>query len=162
MERYRLKSPIILLINSIIGLSWLTVVVIALILIASIYNKLNNNEEKEVLICGTIEIGDSGNKQDSLMRNGKELFKLNCRSCHIPNMKDDMTGPALFGITKRWSQYPKEDLYKWIRNSQSLILDNHPRAILIWNQWDRVMMDSFPKLTDSDIESIITYIEREY
>ena len=62
---------------------------------------------------------------------GKVLFKNNCASCHNKNMKDDLTGPALGGFQERWADYPKEDLYSWIRNSQAMISSGHQRLSLI-------------------------------
>jgi len=52
---------------------------------------------------------------------GKKLFRDNCAACHNKDMKTKMTGPALGGVEERWADYPKEDLYAWIRNSQDLI-----------------------------------------
>ena len=33
---------------------------------------------------------------------GSVLFKNQCASCHNKNMRDDLTGPALAGVEKRW------------------------------------------------------------
>lgn len=89
---------------------------------------------------------------------GKDLFVANCASCHNKNMKDNLTGPALGGVEDRWSAYPRKDLYSWIRNSQALISAGHPRATELWNKWKPVIMNSFPGLTDDQIESIVLYI----
>lgn len=93
---------------------------------------------------------------------GKNLFKANCASCHAKNMKSDLTGPALGGVEQRWSAYPREDLYGFIRNSQSMIDKGHPRAKGIWEEWQPTVMNNFPNLTDDDIESLILYIEMDY
>ena len=50
---------------------------------------------------------------------GKTLFKAKCAQCHNKNMRDKLTGPALGGVEERWAEYDREDLYKWIRNSQA-------------------------------------------
>jgi cytochrome c2 len=89
---------------------------------------------------------------------GKTLFKNNCASCHNKNMKDKMTGPALGGVEARWSTYPKEDLYKWIRNSQSMIAAGHPRATEVWNEWKSIMT-AFPSLSNEDIDGLLLYID---
>lgn len=89
---------------------------------------------------------------------GKDLFVANCASCHNKNMKDNLTGPALGGLEERWAAYPRKDLYSWIRNSQAQIASGHPRATELWNQWKPVIMNSFPGLTDEQIESVILYI----
>lgn len=101
-----------------------------------------------------------GTSADAELNNrGKALFKTNCASCHNRNMKDDMTGPALGGVVDRWKEYPKEDLYEWIRNSQRLVQEGHPKAVDLYNEWNKVTMSSFNGLTDEDIEAILFYIE---
>ncbi|MBL7826519.1 MAG: c-type cytochrome, partial [Saprospiraceae bacterium] len=90
---------------------------------------------------------------------GKELFGANCAACHAKDMKTASTGPALGGTEDRWSAFPKADLYAWIRNSQALIATGHPRATELWNQYKPVLMNSFPGLTDEQIESLLLYIK---
>jgi len=94
-----------------------------------------------------------------IYKEGKKLFKNYCASCHNKNMKDDMTGPALSGVEERWKDYPKEDLHSWIRNSQKLVSEKHPRAISLVQEWNNVVMTSFPNLSDEDIEGVLLYIE---
>ncbi len=89
---------------------------------------------------------------------GKSLFITNCASCHNKNMKDNLTGPALAGTEERWSAFPREDLYKWIRNSQSMVAAGHPRATELWNKWKPTLMNNFTNLTDDQIEGILLYI----
>ena len=60
-------------------------------------------------------------QDEAAINAGKALFKTNCASCHNRNMKDDLTGPALGGVEERWADYDREDLYKWINNSQAMI-----------------------------------------
>ncbi|MEO6190964.1 MAG: c-type cytochrome [Saprospiraceae bacterium] len=90
---------------------------------------------------------------------GKSTFKNNCASCHNKTMKDKLTGPALGGAEERWASYPKEELYKWIRNSQSLVVAGHPRATELWNEYKPTVMTSFPNLTNDEIESVLLYID---
>ncbi|MGB3198401.1 MAG: cytochrome c, partial [Saprospiraceae bacterium] len=89
---------------------------------------------------------------------GKSIFKDNCGTCHNKNMKDDMTGPALGGVQERWAGYPKEDLYKWIRNSQSMVSAGHPEATKLFQKW-KTTMTAFPTLSDEDLENLLGYIE---
>lgn len=93
---------------------------------------------------------------------GKTSFKNNCASCHNKNMKDKLTGPALGGTKDRWASFPKEDLYKWVRNSQALIAAGHPRATELWNTWKPTVMTAFPNLSDDEIESIFLYVDGVY
>lgn len=89
---------------------------------------------------------------------GKVLFKNACAACHNKNMKDNLTGPALGGVEERWAAYPIEDLYAWIRNSPALIASGHPRAVEVFNQWNKVQMQAFPNLTDQEIANILAYV----
>lgn len=93
---------------------------------------------------------------------GKELFRVNCATCHNRNMVDDLTGPALGGTQERWADYPEEDLYKWIRNSQAMINDGHPRANELWDEWKPTAMTPFLNLTDEEIANILGYIQCMY
>lgn len=93
---------------------------------------------------------------------GKTLFQNQCAACHNKNMKDDLTGPALGGTEERWAAYPQEDLYNWIRNSQSMIASGHPRAVELWNQYKPTVMNSFATFTDEDIASVLLYINDQF
>ena len=100
--------------------------------------------------------------QEADIEAGKTLFKNNCASCHNKNMKDDLTGPALGGVEERWADYPREDLYSWIRNSQALINSGHPKANEVWNQWKPALMNNFLNLSDADIDNLLAYIQCTY
>ena len=93
---------------------------------------------------------------------GKTLFRNYCATCHNKNMRDNLTGPALGGLEERWADYPKEDLYKWIRNSQAMINEGHPRAVELWDEWKPVVMNNFLNLTDPQIDNIIAYVNDVY
>ena len=106
-----------------------------------------------VLSVGTLSA------QDLNLDEGKNLFKVNCASCHAKDMKSKLTGPALAGYADRWADYPQEDLYAWIRNSQALISTGHPRANELWNEWKPTVMTNFQNLTDDQIANILGYID---
>lgn len=93
---------------------------------------------------------------------GKTLFRNYCATCHSKDMKTAGTGPALGGAEARWAEYPREDLYNWIRNSQAMIAAGHPRAVELWNEWKPTVMTAWPNLTDDDVESILLYVNQEY
>jgi len=142
------------LINSIINLTWLGVVVMILLLGTTLFTSFTHKEEKKEAICDVV-----APKMSENLALGKALFKSNCAACHNRNMTSDLTGPALGGVTKRWSGYPTEDLYNWIRNSGKMIDEEHPKALEIWNKWDNSKMTSFLHLTDEDISNILEFIE---
>ncbi len=93
---------------------------------------------------------------------GKNLFRNYCATCHARDMQSDLTGPALGGVLDRWADYPKEDLYQWIRNSQGMINEGHPRALELWDEWQPVIMNNFLNLTDQEIDNILVYINGVY
>ena len=93
----------------------------------------------------TLSLGTSSFAQDDLSA-GKSLFKNNCASCHNKNMKDNLTGPALGGYETRWADYSQEELYQWIRNSQGMIKEGHPKAVEMWNELEANCDDGLPQL----------------
>lgn len=93
---------------------------------------------------------------------GKTIFQNNCANCHVKDMKTNLTGPALGGVTERWKAYPRKDLYQWVRNSQAMIQQKHPRALVLWKEWFPTVMNAFNHLKDEDIEAILTYVEEQY
>ena len=74
-----------------------------------------------LVLSTTLPAQDGGSVDEAAFNEGKTLFRNYCATCHNRNMVDDLTGPALGGTQERWSDYPQEDLYSWIRNSQALI-----------------------------------------
>lgn len=112
-------------------------------------------ELEPVAICGT---PNGSVSLSPLAAAGKELFTANCASCHHKNMRDNLTGPALHGVEERWGAYPRQDLYNWIRHSQKMIRDKHPRAQELWQKYGKTIMTDFPSLTDMQIEQLLAYI----
>ncbi len=90
---------------------------------------------------------------------GKATFKNYCAQCHAKDMQSDATGPALYGAEERWADYPREDLYAWIRNSQKMIASGHPRAVELWAEYKPTIMTAMDNLTDAEIESVLFYIK---
>ncbi len=88
---------------------------------------------------------------------GKTVFKNACAQCHAKNMTAAVTGPALKGSEDRWADYPREELYAWVRNSQKLIASGHPYAVELWNQYKPTVMTE-NNLTDDEIESVFLYV----
>lgn len=110
-----------------------------------------------LLVSGEVAFGQGGD-----VELGSSLFRANCAQCHNRDMKSDLTGPALGPGVEAWAEYPREDLYGWIRNSQEMIANGHPMAVEIWNEWKPTVMTPNPNLTDSDIEAILAYVDGVY
>jgi len=125
-------------------------------------------KEPDLIYPAKIDFTNDINKSDDQKKpklteqqvRGKKLFRKNCASCHRRNMVDDMTGPALRDVTKRW-EGREALLYAWIKNSQAVIASGDAYAVALYKKWDKDAMNAFPKLTDEDIADLLTYIERE-
>ena len=100
---------------------------------------------------------------DKVWSEGKNLFKINCASCHNP--KVNQTGPALMGVVKRWQDagtykgIPGEQwLTKWVKDCEMVLKERYPYAVELKKMW-KTDMTRFPLLSDSDIEKILYYVQ---
>ena len=85
---------------------------------------------------------------------GEKLFKSNCAACH--KLYKPMTGPALFGVVSKYEE-DYEWLAKWIRNSGELIKSGDARAVKVWEENGKKVMNSFEGLSDADLSGILAY-----
>jgi mono/diheme cytochrome c family protein len=83
---------------------------------------------------------------------GESLFKSNCAACH--KVYKNAVGPALYNVTEK---YESEWLYSWIKNSSALIKSGDARAVSIYNEYRKANMNSFPQLSQDDIDAILAY-----
>ena len=93
---------------------------------------------------------------------GKALFNSNCAACHKLDKK--MTGPALRGVEDRLYNdegLDREWLYKWIRNSSSLIKSGDDYANKIYAEYNGAAMTAYPQLSDDDLNNILAYTAQE-
>jgi len=84
---------------------------------------------------------------------GEALFKSLCAACHKRYKK--MTGPALFGVADK---YDREWIYSWVKNSAAMIASGDPKAIAIYEEYNKTAMNAFPQLTNTDIDDILAYV----
>lgn len=92
---------------------------------------------------------------NSISQNGEELFKTYCNSCHLLSSSPS-TGPGMAGVTERRS---KEWLVSWITNSSEFIASGDPDANAVYEEYNKMMMPPFTQLSESEIVSIIDYLE---
>ena len=92
--------------------------------------------------------------QEADIQAGKKLFNANCAACHKLNKK--AVGPALKGVS---AKYDREWLYSWIKNSSAMIKEGDPQAVSIWEEYNKVAMNAFPQLSNSDIDNILAYTD---
>tara|TARA_B100000925_G_scaffold223941_1_gene172518 strand:- start:1703 stop:2392 length:690 start_codon:yes stop_codon:yes gene_type:complete len=85
---------------------------------------------------------------------GKELFKQNCAACH--NMERKLVGPPLQNVV---AEQGRDWTKEWIYNSKALIDAGDEHAVEIWEEYNRAAMPAYNYLEDSDLESIVTYLQ---
>lgn len=86
---------------------------------------------------------------------GKELFKQNCAACH--KMDSKMIGPPLINVVDKQG---RDWVKRWVWNSQELISSGDQHANEIFKEYNGMAMPAYNWLDDSDLESIITYLEQ--
>ena len=84
---------------------------------------------------------------------GEKLFKQNCTACHMMS-EAKLVGPGLKGVTDK---YEKEWLIKWIRNSQELVASGDERAIKIFEEYNKSVMNSFD-FSDDEFSDLLAYL----
>ncbi|NET36330.1 MAG: cytochrome c [Cyanothece sp. SIO1E1] len=128
-----------------------------LVILAILFQSKTSNQRS---IASPIDL-DPVFEQDSLFLKGQVLYKRNCIACHASSPKG-VAGhaPNLVGVQMRWKDYPKEDLFNFIRNSQEMIQEEHPKAVKVAKQWNGVMT-AYPELSDEDISSLLYFVEKE-
>jgi cytochrome c551/c552 len=91
----------------------------------------------------------------SMAQDGKALFQSDCASCHNPIKQ--VTGPALKGITSRVPD--QKLLHAWIRNNTAVLASGNKYFNDLYNQFSKTPMNTFPQLTDAEIDAILKYVE---
>ncbi len=107
---------------------------------------------QETIAAVPVKIIDVPKKLTKQQGKGQVLFKANCSSCH--KLFKRSTGPELLGISEK---YEREWLYSWIKNSQELISSGDVQAMRIYNEYKQTNMNSFPQLSNEDIDDILAY-----
>lgn len=92
---------------------------------------------------------------DPVAEKGKTLFQNNCVACHAVS-DEVLVGPGLKGVEQRVPS--KEWLYKWIRNSSAVVASGDAYGNQIFNKFNKLQMQSFPDLTNEDIDAILKYV----
>ena len=92
---------------------------------------------------------------DLFAQDGKALFQSNCAQCHNPFKV--VTGPALKGVTERVPD--KALLHAWIKNNQKVLASGNPYFTGLFNQFNKTPMNTFPNLSDAEIDAILKYVE---
>ena len=97
--------------------------------------------------------------EEPTIAEGRQLYHKNCTSCHSKDLKTNLTGPALHGITK---EVTKMWFIRFTQNSQRMIAEGvDPRALQQWKEWGPTIMNSFNNLTLPEISAIYNYIQSQ-
>lgn len=86
---------------------------------------------------------------------GKTLFQTDCAQCHNPISV--VVGPALKGVTQRVPD--QKLLHDWIHNNAQVLASGNVYFNNLFNQYGRAPMNTFPGLTDTEIDAILGYVE---
>lgn len=87
---------------------------------------------------------------------GELLFKQHCSSCHMIDRK--LVGPALKGTRQKYADDLKW-LYAYIRDNKKLIKAGDPKAVALYETYNKMEMNTFNFLTDEDIDAILRYAD---
>jgi|SRR5579871_4899288 len=101
-------------------------------------------------LIASIALSNKSSAQD-----GKALFQSNCASCHNPIKV--VTGPALQGVTSRVPD--SKLLHSWIKNNAAVLASGNKYFNDLYNSFSKTPMNTFPNLSDADIDAILKYVE---
>ena len=87
-------------------------------------------------------------------QDGKALFQSNCAQCHNPIKV--VTGPALKGVLDRVTD--RQLLHDWIHNNPKVLASGNVYFNNLFNQYGRAPMNTFPGLSDKEIDAILEYV----
>lgn len=104
---------------------------------------------------GVVATTQSHGGELATIANGEELFDTHCSSCH--EIENAGIGPRLGGITRVWSE---KELLAFISNPAKVVEAGDPRAVAQFKKY-KLMMPAFEYLKESEIKSIIAYIDHE-
>jgi len=120
--------------------------------------KFKNRNHKKSLFPTIAQVNPLPANVDTIRyRQGAQLFRNYCAVCHVKEQDIDLTGPSLYGVTKK---YEKEWLYEFTRNSQEMIAAGDARAVEAWESWDPLVMNNFKNLLDGQLDDLYYYIEQ--
>ncbi len=91
----------------------------------------------------------------AMAQDGKALFQSDCASCHNPIKQ--VTGPALKGVTARVPD--QKLLHAWIKNNAAVLASGNKYFNDLYIQFGKTPMNTFPQLTDPEIDAILKYVE---
>lgn len=116
---------------------------------------IEEKEERVQFVCGVVDSPNQavcGNSNPNKL--GEQLFKANCKACHAMDKK--LVGPALHNVHER---YERDWLILWIQNAPKMYESGDSIAVALVNENGGIIMSAFPTLKESEIDSILAYLE---
>src|SRR5690554_1578063 len=98
-----------------------------------------------LLIFGT-------NPSNAYSQDGEKLFKSYCAACHSSG-SNQLVGPGLAGATDR---HDMEWLYEWVKDSPSMIESGEPKAVEIFEKFNKLLMPPQP-VDNDEIDAIFAW-----
>jgi mono/diheme cytochrome c family protein len=109
--------------------------------------------KKSILIFAIVAFSQYKALAQNLVQ-GENLFKASCVACHTIG-SGKIIGPDLVGIgdirNEKW-------LINFIRSSQTMIKNNDPIAVKVFNEYNKIPMPD-NNFTDAQIKDILAYIK---
>ncbi|NEU70234.1 cytochrome c [Spirosoma agri] len=143
-------------------LQWLTgLILLSLILLVGSWAWLDGVEPPSHAVqsqCGdqpTFRIKSAPISTPTLKR-GQSLFINHCQSCHEMTSTKRI-GPGLLGVTVR-APSPAW-LMRWIQNPSEVLQSGDAYANQLVKDYAPVVMPGFPKLKESDLKAILSYLD---
>jgi mono/diheme cytochrome c family protein len=85
---------------------------------------------------------------------GRNLFMLNCASCHSINKTS--TGPSLASIQTRVPD--RKLIIAWIKNNREVLESGNVYFNNLYKEYNKIAMPIFTQLNEREIESILDYV----
>lgn len=106
-----------------------------------------------IAVVAFMSMGQSASAAD-----GKELFEVNCKSCHHP-LKNGI-GPKLQGVRALWADGAGDDqlIYTWVNNYEDAVKQS-PFAAERMGINPAQNMKLFPQLSKADMDAIFDYAD---
>tara|TARA_R110002073_G_scaffold108336_5_gene243492 strand:- start:67235 stop:68512 length:1278 start_codon:yes stop_codon:yes gene_type:complete len=121
-----------------------------------LHNRLTKVLLKSFTFLLLISLSFSASAQDAVdetrQKEGRKLFKSLCTTCHKLDKKS--TGPALGGVEERREN---DWLKAWIKDNNALRATGDRDAIAIYDEYKGSSMNTFPQLSDQQIDDILYY-----
>lgn len=95
-----------------------------------------------------------GSLKSQNVPSGEKIFKASCAACHTIG-KGKIVGPDLFGVSKKRNE---KWLISWIKSSQTLVKNNDPVAVKLFNENNKQVMPD-ANLSDVQIKDVLAYIK---